>query len=150
MTLEGEGVLQIDGQEKSSAMIYEMILDIYCWLAGCKEIGAFSEITERTVQYIDTCYRQDITLEQMAAKSHISPQHLCRVFKKHMGMRPVEYLSYRRIAEAKKMLVDTDKSITEIAELTGYAGIAYFGMVFKKMEGISASDYRKSNGMLNL
>lgn len=58
-------------------------------------------------------------------------------------MRPLEYLAKKRISEAKAMLCNTDKSISLIGEETGYKDITYFGMVFKKYEGVSPSQYRK-------
>lgn len=65
-------------------------------------------------------------------------------------MRHAEYLARRRIAQSKQLLLDTDKSSSDIAEEVGYHGVIYFGMVFRKYEGIAPSEFRKSMGLLNL
>lgn len=55
----------------------------------------------------------------------------------------MEYLTQKRILEAKVLLCQTNKSIAEISRQTGYEDPAYFGTVFKKHEGISPGQYRK-------
>jgi YesN/AraC family two-component response regulator len=59
-------------------------------------------------------------------------------------------LKTRRIDEAKRMLVETDMKICDVASYCGYAGQAYFGLVFKKTSGMSPASYRKkSKGISN-
>lgn len=79
----------------------------------------------------------------------ISKQHFCRVFKKKLGIRPLEYLARKRISKAKVLLINTDKSIYEIGKETGYNAANYFGIVFKKYEGISPGEYRKIKNTRN-
>ena len=80
----------------------------------------------------------------------MSVQHFCRVFKAKTGMRPMEYLAKKRIAEAKLLLLNTGESIGYIAASVGYSDQNYFGMVFKKYEGITPSEYRKQRGLMIL
>ena len=60
-----------------------------------------------------------------------------------MKMRPMEYISRKRVTQAKELLLSTSKSIEEIAKLAGYDNPTYFGMVFKKYEGTTPTDCRK-------
>ncbi len=137
----------IFGGIECSKLLYELVLETDEWK---KSSGYTLDIVKRTVEYFEDNYQSDISLSVMAGLSNVSTQHLCRVFKQKMGLSPLEYLTTRRIAVAKRLLIETDKSISEIAALSGYSGLTYFGMVFKKQEGISAGDFRKTHGMINL
>ncbi len=108
------------------------------------------EILLEAVRFMNEQFAQDITLEQLAEIAGVSVQHFCRCFKERMGMRPVEYLARRRIAQSKHLLLNTDKSIEEIAQEVGYHGATYFGMVFRRYEGMTPSEFRKSKGLLSL
>ena len=58
-------------------------------------------------------------------------------------MRPMEYISQKRIAKAKTLLTESVMAIGDIARAVGYSGLTYFGMVFRKYEGISPAAFRK-------
>ena len=73
---------------------------------------------------------------------HFKTTFLPCIYRK-LGIRPLEYLARKRISEAKVLLINTDKSIYEIGKETGYNDANYFGIVFKKYEGISPGEYRK-------
>lgn len=94
-------------------------------------------------RYIEQYYFNDLTLETLATFANVSPQHLCRLFKKHMNMRPTHYINLTRIKVAKWQLHNTSKTITEIAESVGYSTPYYFTNTFKKYENMSPSAYRK-------
>ncbi len=130
--------------EVCSSLIYEFILSadkIFKLEIG--ESAKKGAIVERAIMYINKNYGSDITLEQLSEQSDVSLQHFCRVFKKQMGMRPMEYISRLRVSQAKILLSDTTKNISEIGSAVGYEDLTYFGMVFKKYEGVSPSKYRK-------
>ncbi len=60
----------------------------------------------------------------------------------------MEYLAKKRISEAKILLINTGESIGYVSSAVGYGDQNYFGMVFKKYEGITPSDYRKQRGLI--
>ncbi|MCI9077781.1 MAG: AraC family transcriptional regulator [Lachnospiraceae bacterium] len=128
--------------EKCSLLVYEYILAVRDVLLLNEDTPANS-IIKNAITYIDKNFNKDISLHELSELCGISRQHFCRVFKKKMGMRPLEYLTKKRISEAKVLLINTNKSIAAIGEETGYNDANYFGMVFKKYEGISPGEYRK-------
>lgn len=141
----------VDGAERCSVLVYEYIFAMRKLFVSEAGSGiAAGSVIEKAIRYIDMNYQEDITLQQMASLSNVSLQHFCRVFKAQIGMRPMEYIARRRISEAKHLLCNTDKSISEIGALTGYSDPTYFGMVFKKYEGLSPSQFRKLQGSLKL
>lgn len=133
----------VSGSEKCSRLIYDFILCASKLFGGENNSEKIAgSVLENTVCYIEKNFNKDITLGDLAQVSSLTPQYLCRVFKKKMGMRPLEYIARRRISEAKLMLDRSDKSISEIGVSVGYPDPTYFGIVFRKYEGISPSRYR--------
>lgn len=128
--------------EKCSLLIYEYILAVRDVLL-LNEDTAIGSVIKNAIIYIDRNFSKDISLQELSDMCGISRQHFCRIFKKKLGMRPLEYLSQKRISEAKVLLCNTDKSISEIGRETGYNDATYFGIVFKKYEGVSPGEYRK-------
>ena len=94
-------------------------------------------------RYIRRHYNEDISLSRLAAIVHISPVYLSRLFKKSEGINFLDYLNQYRIEVAKKMLVDVCLQINQVSELSGFKNTKYFSKVFKKIIGITPSEYRR-------
>ncbi len=93
--------------------------------------------------FLDENYRQRITLESAAELFFINKHYLARLFKEQYGVTFTAYLQQVRITHAKRMLRFTDKKIEEIGLECGVGELAYFGRVFKRIEGVSPGEYRK-------
>lgn len=131
---------------QNSAMVYSCLMDIYSqqqkYLLS-DDIEVENPALLLAKRYIEQYYFNDLTLDTIAEFAHVSPQHLCRLFQKHMHMRPTNYINQTRIKVAKWRLHGTNKTITEIAEEVGYSSPYYFTNTFKKYENMSPSAYRK-------
>ncbi len=138
----------ISGGEKCSLLMYEYILEARRLFSGEAQNGTSGGIVGGAAAYIEENYMKDITLEELSGRAKVSPQHFCRLFKAHMGMRPLEYIARRRIAEAKLLLQETDLPVADIGARTGYPDPTYFGAVFRKYEGVSPSEFRKRKNTL--
>lgn len=138
----------ITGDERCSLLVYEYLLAVRRAFVEKDTYGNRAEgrVLEKALLYMDENYASDITLEELAQISGVTRQHFCRVFKAKMKMRPMEYLARKRISVARGLLVSTKQSVEEIGEAVGYHSLTYFGMVFKKYEGISPSDCRNRHG----
>lgn len=132
--------------EKASVLVYEYILAMKTAMLSPDSRKNVGSITRQALLYIDSCYMNDITTETLAGLSGVTVQHFCRVFRAETSMRPLEYIARRRIAQAKSLLLNTDTEIGEIGRLVGYEDRNYFSIVFKKLEGVSPRDYRRSRG----
>lgn len=132
----------VSGGERCSLLIYEYILEAKALLISgrTRSGGLISPALEK----MDAEFMRDITLEELASLCGVSLQHFCRVFMAQTGMRPMEYLARRRMSEAKRLLNSTDRSVAEISALTGYSSPTYFGTVFRRYEGTTPSDYRRT------
>lgn len=101
-----------------------------------------NKVCGRIKRYIDSNYADNISLDALADKEHISKYHLVRIFAKHFGMSPINYLNEVRTRASKDLLVSTDLSISEIAQSTGFSSQSYFSQSFRRSCGLTPRDYR--------
>jgi two-component system response regulator YesN len=101
------------------------------------------DIIRKVREFIRSNYKKKITLQDISKAVYLSPYYLSHIFKKETGSTILEYLTKVRIEEAKKLLENTSWSSTQIAFEVGYPDQSYFCKVFKKIEGISTSDYKE-------
>ena len=109
-----------------------------------EDIPSPDRMIDNVIQEIRAHYMEDIQLTGLAAKYNISTGRLSTMIKEELAMNFSEYVSQLRIQRAKELLADESMSIQEIAEIVGYNDYFYFTKVFKKIQGISPSKYRKS------
>ena len=95
--------------------------------------------------YLNVHFREDITLDKLADLTFMNKYYLSHIFKEHSGLSPIDYLLNKRIKEAKKLLVNTDLSISQISNIVGFNSSSYFSQYFKKVSDYSPSVYRKKN-----
>ena len=99
-----------------------------------------------TMEYIKMHYNDpDICLSSIAENLEISEGHLSHVFKKETNLGPLNFLTHYRIHQAKLLLDDCRIKVYEVAERVGYKDIAYFSSTFKKITGMSPSEYQNKN-----
>ena len=79
---------------------------------------------------------------EISGKSH---EHLCRVFRKHLGKTPTDYLNDRRLKYAVNLLANTDKDILSVAYECGFENLSHFYHLFKREFHVPPSSFRKSN-----
>ncbi|NLY17428.1 MAG: AraC family transcriptional regulator [Clostridiaceae bacterium] len=100
---------------------------------------------DSVVEYIHKNYSSEIKLKDLADIAYLSPIYLCSAFKDRFGVSPIQYLQNIRCENAKRLLADTNETITIIAERVGFQSIYYFSRFFKSHTGISPNEYRKRN-----
>jgi len=93
--------------------------------------------------YIEKNKGIDIKLEELAKNAGFSYSYFSYLFKKETGKTLTEYIQMVRIETAKKLLVEKERNVSEIAELVGYSDIKFFTKQFKKTLGVSPNEYRK-------
>lgn len=105
--------------------------------------SALSDKLRDIVHYLDEHYTEDISLDGLAEQFYISKYYLSREFKKEFGTTIIQYILSKKITNAKELLRYSNSSIEDIAGLCGIGDASYFNKVFKKIEGCTASEYRK-------
>lgn len=106
------------------------------------ESPAGSFIARQAVEYMESNYKEKLTLQDVADHCYVSSWHLSRIMNRYLEKSFYDILNSIRIQEAKELLKDPKCRIGEISEMVGYNDTAHFSKVFKKLEGISANEYR--------
>ena len=105
--------------------------------------GDKSKYVLQTLEYIAAHYADaDINITTIARSIGISEGHLSHVFKKETSYTALGYLTLYRIHMARRLLADCRYKVYEVAGMVGYRDVAYFGSTFKKLTGLSPSEYQ--------
>lgn len=102
-------------------------------------------IVERAKEYIKNNYTKDLMLDDISEHLKISSYYLSRIFKKEMGMNLIDYILTERIDHSKELLSGTEALIKEISIQVGFSDPNYFCKVFRKIIGVTATEYRNMN-----
>ena len=101
------------------------------------------EIDKATI-YFNEHYSENININEYAQNNHVSVSWFIRNFKHCTGFTPMQYILSKRIYNAEILLQNPSYNVTEIACIVGYDNPLYFSRIFKKVKGLSPSEYRKS------
>ncbi len=97
------------------------------------------------LDYIDTHYMEELTLEEVATSIGFSKFHFSRLFRQYTNFTFCDYVNYRRIKVAEELLIRPDLSITEVALQSGFPSISTFNRLFKQQKNCTPSEYRAMN-----
>lgn len=128
-------------------MLFRLLLTV--WEAKIPINGEKIVKTELTppiveaISHIEKYYHQNPSLEETAKVAGFSPAYFSRLFHTQMGKSYSEYLSSVKLHHASILLVQTDKSIMEIAQETGFCHGNYLNELFKKKVGMTPGQFRK-------
>lgn len=103
------------------------------------------ERVKEAMTYMQANFAQKVRLEDVAGALAVSKSELCRCFGRVLKVSPMEYLIQYRLAEAGRMLLTQDKSVTQIALGTGFDSASHLGRFFRKSFGCTPRQYRMRN-----
>ncbi len=131
----------------SVAMVYQLLNVImeHCILSIVAEKRV--DIVRQITAYIEQNFTQDIDTAHLCQQFGYTAAHLCRKFKAVTGLTPMNYLKIYRLEQARKDIINSRDSISEIAAHCGYPDANYFTRCFTAHFGSPPSYYRKNNGV---
>jgi AraC-like DNA-binding protein len=122
-----------------SAILCEIFAE--CYKQNYKSEEKPSKI-DRSISYIHQNYKNsELTIKEISEKSYMSDVYFRKLFKKKYGMSPQRYLIDLRIQYASGLISTGYYSLKEIAYMSGYNDYKYFSVEFKKIMGVSPSEY---------
>ena len=149
--LEAEEMLATLSKEPSET--YRTAAEISCLIRLIVLIDSYSAESARgradmlgnAIEYINSNIFEDIDIDRICSRVHISKYHFCRRFKEQMGVTVMDYILKTRIILAANMLKEGDASVSEVSERCGFSSISYFCRVFKADTGLTPLKYRKKH-----
>lgn len=103
-----------------------------------------TEIFRRIVDYLESHLTARLTIDQICKDNLIGRSQLQKIFKDHCNLGIIEYFSMLKINAAKELIRTNQLNFTQIAEHLGYTSIHYFSRQFKKVAGMTPSEYASS------
>lgn len=139
-------IIQADDEFTTFAVFKEFLREMYTTVRTYYPAG-MSPLSARVVDYILDHPFDKLTLSDTAEKCFVSKAYLSHSFKTDMGKSFVEYVVYLKMQIVKKLLLETDMNMAEIAEKLSYEDYKYMGRLFKNIYGLTPTDYKKMQGM---
>lgn len=99
---------------------------------------------KRMTHFIEQNYEKRLTLEDIAQSVGVSKREALRCFQCSVPLSPIEYLNKYRLNQAKTLLLHTDRSITDIAESTGFESTSYFDRLYKREYHMTPGRHRSA------
>ncbi|MFS0726940.1 response regulator [Paenibacillus sp. 1P07SE] len=109
---------------------------------GARDQQDGAALIGKAQRYIDNHYRNDLGIDEVSDFVGLSTSHFCALFKQVAGLTFLEYLTRCRIDKARYILEHTEVKVYQLAPLVGYQDPRYFTQVFKKITGMTPSEYR--------
>lgn len=104
---------------------------------------------ERVIKYMYDNFSEEVTIDDMARAAMFSKFHFSRIFRAVTGISPGRFLSAVRLQEAKRLLISTTLSVTEICFRAGYNSVGTFSSRFAAVVGVPPTVYRDSGGYIS-
>ena len=129
--------------EKHLRKLMEDILHHYAALVREARVHSYPLPVTRAVRHIDHHLYGSLHVREVAEAVRLHPNYLSSLFRESVGINLTTYIRHRKMKEAKELLRNTDRTVTEIAGMLGYSDIAAFSNAFRKHFGFSPKMERK-------
>lgn len=146
--LEAERIRQQPYWEDAVHALFILLLVQVCRLAAANHPVAHSHaepLLKQVFEVIDARHAEPLSLADVAEAVHYSPAYLTTTIRRLTGRTVGDWILWRRMAEARHLLLHTDHNIAQIAERVGYADPSHFNRLFRREEGSPPGAWRDSN-----
>lgn len=130
---------EIGYKYKCTSIFYEILEE--CYVQNFKSGDQNSKIQESVAHLVKNFKDPKLTIGEVARQSFVSEVYFRKLFKEEYGISPQKYIVDLRIQHAKGLIAAGYYSLQEVAYLSGYSDYKYFSVAFKKIVGVSPSDY---------
>lgn len=144
-------ILSLSSSEKdvtASSLLYKYLIKMKDFkdISGSEESTSLFKKLQPVINLMSENYNRVITLEEMADKIEVSKHYLCRIFKKAYLVTPFEYLNQLRIQKSKEAMMNNKfLKIKQVAYNSGFSDVSYFCSMFKKIEGCTPIEFKKTH-----
>lgn len=131
--------------EEEQAQLDRDMLKEYCAYVRRYSLKKYSPLVQKVINHINLNLDSQLSLKMLAEMCFISPSYLSNLFKQETGFTLTDYINTQRVQRAAYRLQTTSSSISTIAESVGILDVNYFTKIFKKIMGVTPTQYRREN-----
>lgn len=143
-----ENILTAQKNGKEDAVFYNLLQLFILFNNGnallSEEVASYG-VLAKLIEYVDENFQRITCLDDVANALFVSKYHICHLFKTKLDITFNNYLLKIKLKEAKRLLLSTKQTVTEIAMLCNFTTPAYFCYVFRQQVGVSPTKYRNQN-----
>ena len=146
LNISEKTVIQLEHAEslaRVSDLVRKTITDI-TRVVEVERMQSYSKPVRQVLAYIREHYAEKITLSLLAERTELSTFYLSTLIKKETGLSLTDHINMTRIEESKRMLLDENASIIEVADRVGFLYQNHFSTVFKKITGMTPTEFIQS------
>lgn len=96
-----------------------------------------------SISYISLNLDHELTVNHLAERANLNRDYFTRLFKQYNGCTPIDFIHQKRIERAQYLIVTSQMTFPQIAQLTGFENVSYFSRIFKKITGTAPAKYKK-------
>ncbi len=93
-------------------------------------------------EFLEERYMEDLSLQDAASRLNYSEPYFCKFFKQQFDVNFITYLTQLRVEKAKRLLADVAVNVRDVGQQVGFHDSSYFAKVFRRITGVSPSEYR--------
>lgn len=127
---------------QAKMMTYSILSEMFSSAKSIQQDGIYNVVEDARV-YMEEYYMKSHTLDELGSRYGLSGKYFASIFKRYMGISPIEYLITCRMNAARRLLQSTLYSVKEISCNVGYDDALYFSRYFKSRFGMSPSEWRE-------
>ncbi len=122
----------------------EVLAQVEATLSHSRRLGSETQrVVRHAMAFIHEHYAESLSRAELAQQVGLNERYLTRCFRQELGLTPLDYLNRYRVQQAKRLLKQSDRTITEVAAAVGFEDSSYFGRVFRQEVGISPRAYQQ-------
>ncbi|MDP4133819.1 MAG: AraC family transcriptional regulator, partial [Bacillota bacterium] len=137
-------VYYIEISQNASRALLMYLLRLINKANNTPELVRHGEVLDKALKFMDENFINNISLEDISAHCFVNKYYLSHLFTQYKGITIGQYIYDKKIEEAKRLLRDTELSVAQISEKSGFNDISYFSRAFKKSVNMTPVQYRKS------
>lgn len=135
-----EMILKLDTLSEIEALLVEKINMFFQYSDALNDSSTINKI----YKYIHTYYSDDsLSINKISEYTHFAPTYACSLFKDKTGKTINQYITEYRIEKSKILLRDMKLNVSDIGSMIGYSNTGYFTKLFKKITGVTPSEFRE-------
>jgi AraC-like DNA-binding protein len=140
LTQSADPADMLEAQAKATELIALLLRDFTAPAREARPSSSMHWVTS----YMSLRLGEQLTVDDLATRAHLSPSRFAAVFRRQFGTSPHAYLTSLRVEHASSLLATTDATQAEIARLCGFADVPHFSKTFRRATGSTPGGYRSS------